>query len=93
MKPYQTEILKIIAGPNPINGFATYVGQPQSIGKDKDYKVTQIIEDTQSFIHFGVKRYKIYIKSNTSEEILWRVYENVPITILYDVNSANTIIS
>lgn len=92
-KPYQPEIRKITAGPNPTDGFATFVGQTIKIKREL-YRCSNIIEDSQSFSSFGVKRYNIYlIKEGTETEILWKCYENVPVSIEYDTESKSMIIS
>lgn len=76
-------IHSILIGSNPKDCIRWDVGQ--LIGKDKTIKITSIIHDDANFNIYGVKRYLVYVtKEEGVEEHLWRSYENIPVSCLYD---------
>lgn len=93
MLRHSSEIRKISAGPNPNDSFAMFVEQTFKL-KGIDYEVSNIIEDTQSFNMFGVTRYNVYLrKIGGGKEILWKAYENVPVSIEYKIDSKTEMIA
>lgn len=77
-------IHSILVGSNPKDCLRWDVGQ--LVGKDKSLKITAIIHDDANFAIYGVKRYLIYVtKGGAEEDHLWRSYEGMPVSCLYDI--------
>ena len=74
-------IRKIIIGPDPKNAMAYYVGI--NAGKDK---VSDILDDDEALHKFGKRRYLIFVQSEEGETKLWKVIEDTPCIIEFDLN-------
>lgn len=58
----------------------------QMVGKNKTLQISTIIHDDANFSIYGVKRYLIYVTpAGEKGESLWRSYENMPVSCLYDI--------
>lgn len=77
-------IHSILIGTNPKDCLRWDIGQ--LVGKDKSLKVTTIAHDETNFNLYGLKRYLVYVTPiGQTEETLWRSYENIPVSLLYDI--------
>jgi hypothetical protein len=77
-------IHSILIGTNPKDCLRWDIGQ--LVGKDKSLRVSLIVHDDTNFNLYGLKRYLVYITPvNDTTEQLWRSYENIPVSLLYDI--------
>jgi len=76
------EIRKITIGFEPKDAMAFVIGQIAA-GKDSGYRVSSIIEEQKHFILFGVKRYNVYIATIKGDDVMWKSFESVPVTLEY----------
>lgn len=74
-------IRKIIIGPDPKNAMAYYVGM-----KAGDNKVSAIFDDDRLFHKLGLRRYLVYVEDNEGETKLWKVIDDTPTVIEFDLN-------
>lgn len=74
-------IRKIVLGSDPMHGLAFAVGQ--EVGEGRKYKITQILADEAVFYQFGAVEYIVYAKSTDTEEEVWKVFKEIPITVEY----------
>ncbi len=73
-------IRKITIGNNPKEGGIAFQVGGKTI--DDEYRISSIIEDTNSFFSFGDIRYLVFI-SNGKKEYLWKSFQRVPVTVEY----------
>lgn len=72
----------LTVGEDPFKGMAFLIGQPAA-GRNSGFKITYIKEDSQHYEEFGVIRYTVYVKKDGEEEVEWKSYERVPVSIEY----------
>lgn len=77
----QGKIRKIVIGSDPIKGLAFSVGQKVGIGLA--FEVTQILKDTAVYHKFGSVEYLVYVKSDNTEEELWKEFKDIPVAVEY----------
>lgn len=80
------EIYKITIGNDPKNGFSFFVGQIIKGGSDS-VVISRIFMDASHFYFFGVIRYCIFIKNDKNEEIPFRFFENMPVSVSFNSDS------
>ncbi len=78
------EIRKITIGFDPKDAMVFLVGQIAAGGKS-GYRVSSIIEEQKHFILFGIKRYNVYIATLKGDEVMWKSFEGVPVTLEYSL--------
>jgi hypothetical protein len=74
-------IRKIIAGQNPKNAMAYVVGM--DAGRNK---VSTIVFDEEHLVRYKKHRYLIYVVNEEKEQLLWKVVEDLPVIIEFDLN-------
>ena len=74
-------IRKIVVGKDPKNAMAYFIGM--RVGENK---VSDIVHDEKHLYHHGINRYEIYVEQQDKSNILWKVVEEVPCTIEFDLN-------
>ncbi len=79
-------IRKIILGADPMQGLAFTVGQ--EVGQGREFKITRIIEDEVVFYKFGAIEYLVYVESDKTEEEIWKVFKEIPISVEYFLGRA-----
>lgn len=75
-------IRKIIIGPDPKNAMAYYVGMSMKNGD----RVSDILDDDAALHKFGKRRYLVYVQNDEGEKKLWKVIEDTPCMIEFDLN-------
>lgn len=84
-------IRKIVLGTNPKDGLSFSIGQEiQKVGSGN--KISLILEDENNYHRFGVVRYWIFFKTEKGEEVLWKSFSGVSVTIEYDINDKSKFI-
>ena len=79
---HSREIRKIIIGRDPLKeGMALLIGK--FVDKKETYRISSIIEETNHFLIFGIKQYNVYIATRQGDEVLWKSFEGLPVTIEY----------
>lgn len=73
-------IRKIIIGIDPKNALAYYVGM-----KAGENEVSAIVDDDRSLHKFGKRRYFVYVQDQEGETKLWKVVEDAPTIIEFDL--------
>jgi hypothetical protein len=89
------EIRKITLGENPLAGGMVFVVGKDAVSPSSGYIISSITEDTNNYVFFGITRYNVYIKLRKvgSDELLWKAFERVPVTIEYSLpNDIDTVI-
>ncbi len=85
------KILSISYGADPKNDFGYRMNQTIRLGNEI-FTISNIERDENNFHLFGNLRYIIYVvRPNTKEEKIWKIIENMPLTLTFDFNSAETI--
>ncbi len=83
-KMYIPKIRKISIGENPIaergKVLTIELGQKFRLGSN-NVTVSSIVVDENSFYFFGCVRYCIYVTKDDEKEVLWKMFERVPISI------------
>lgn len=79
-------IRKIVVGENPKNAMAYFVGMKIGKKTDEFSQVSAIVYDEKHLYHHGINRYEIYIQQEDQSNVIWKVIENMPCMIEYDLN-------
>lgn len=74
-------IRKIIIGENPKNAMAYYIGM--DAGRNK---VSAIVFDEEHLVRYKKNRFIVYVKSNDEEQIMWKVIDEMPTIVEFDLN-------
>lgn len=81
MTKHSRVIRKAVFGDNPLNGMALVVNG-LAVG-ESGYRVSSISEDNENHFVYGIVRYNIYIQKGKDEEVLWKSFERVPVSLEY----------
>jgi hypothetical protein len=74
-------IRKIIIGESPKNAMAYYVGM--DAGRNK---VSAIVYDEAHLVRYHKNRYIVYVETETKEQLMWKVVDEMPTIIEFDLN-------
>jgi predicted NBD/HSP70 family sugar kinase len=74
-------IRKIIIGENPKNAMAYYIGM--DAGRNK---VSAIVFDEEHLVRYKKNRFIVYVKSNDEEQVMWKVIDEMPTIVEFDLN-------
>jgi len=80
------DIYSISFGNNPVDSMKWHIKQliHGKKGDLTEYRVSAIVFDEAHFFHYGETSYAIYVNNGT-DNILWRKYVSVPVSITYDL--------
>jgi hypothetical protein len=86
-------IRKLTFGVNPLReGLAFVIGQVAG-GEHTGYKISTLQEDTQALMLYGKSKYNIYIIDRSLEEVLWKSFVGVPVSVEYFLPGEKEIIT
>jgi len=74
-------IRKIIIGENPKNAMAYYIGM--DAGRNK---VSAIVFDEEHLVRYKKNRFIVYVKSNDEEQVMWKIVDEMPTIVEFDLN-------
>ena len=78
-------IYSIGIGNNPKDLMTWAVGKQWQTPDGNTVVIDEILRDENNFFFFGNLRYLVYVKNKDGDRILWRSYENCPITVTYNI--------
>lgn len=74
-------IRKIIVGSQPKNAMAYYIGM--DAGRNR---VSAIVFDEEHLVRYKKNRYIVYVQTETKEQLMWKVIDEMPVMIEFDLN-------
>lgn len=74
-------IYEITVGINTKTDIRYTVGRQYTCGTESKITVTAIEFDQNALVIYGISRALIFGEKNNGEEILWKVIENIPMSI------------
>lgn len=74
-------IRKIIIGRDPKDAMAYYVGMNAGRGE-----VSAIVMDDKHLHVHGKKRYLVYLQEEDGSQVLWKVVDDMPCLLEFDLN-------
>ena len=74
-------IHEVTVGINPKTDIRYTVGNEYTCGRDTRLTITGIEFDQNALVEYGISRALIFGKKKDCDEILWKVIENIPMSI------------